>query len=54
MADERVFALVLNVIDAGERIGHDADADRARYHLTELGIVVALMGQVRGDTNVYE
>jgi glucose-1-phosphate adenylyltransferase len=43
-----------NVIGPGERVGHDLDADRARYHVTDSGIVVVPMAQVRPDTNLYE
>lgn len=43
-----------NVIARGARIGYDAAADRARYHVTESGIVVVPIAPVRGDTNMYE
>jgi len=43
-----------NVIGPGERIGYDAEADRARGHVTESGIVVVPIAPVRGDTNMYE
>jgi glucose-1-phosphate adenylyltransferase len=33
-----------NVIPAGERIGHDLAADRARFHVSEGGIVVIPRG----------
>lgn len=43
-----------NVVEAGERIGHDPAADRARYPVTGSGIVVAPMAPVRPETNAYE
>lgn len=43
-----------NVIGPGERIGYDAEADRARGHVTDSGIVVVAIAPVRGDTNMYE
>jgi len=43
-----------NVVASGERIGFNADADRARYHVTGSGIVVMPIAPVRGDTNMYE
>jgi glucose-1-phosphate adenylyltransferase len=43
-----------NVIGPGERLGYDRDADRARHHVTESGVVVVPMAEVRPDTNVYE
>jgi len=43
-----------NIIGPGERIGYDADADRARYTVTDSGIVVVPIAPVRGDTNLYE
>ena len=43
-----------NVIEPGERIGYDAELDRARGHVTESGIVALAIARVRGDTNMYE
>jgi glucose-1-phosphate adenylyltransferase len=43
-----------NVVGPGERVGHDPDADRARAHVTESGIVVLPMADVRVETNIYE
>lgn len=43
-----------NVIEPGERIGYDPEADRARGHVTESDITVVPLAPVRGDTNVYE
>jgi len=43
-----------NVIGQGERIGYDAAADRARYHVSDAGIAVVPIAPVRGDTNMYE
>jgi glucose-1-phosphate adenylyltransferase len=43
-----------NVIREGERIGYDAEADRARWHVSDAGIVVVPIAPVRGDTNMYE
>jgi glucose-1-phosphate adenylyltransferase len=43
-----------NVIDPGEQVGHDVDADRVHYHVTDTGIVVVPMAPVRADTNLYE
>jgi glucose-1-phosphate adenylyltransferase len=43
-----------NVIGPGERLGYDRDADRARHHVTESGVVVVPMAEVRPDTNIYE
>lgn len=37
-----------NVIGENERIGHDLEKDRSRYHVTESGIVVLPMGQRYG------
>lgn len=37
-----------NIIDWNERIGHDPDQDRARYHVTASGIVVLPEGQPFG------
>jgi glucose-1-phosphate adenylyltransferase len=42
-----------NVIEAGERLGHDREADAARYPVSESGIVVVPMAPVRGETNIY-
>ena len=43
-----------NRIDAGTRIGFDPDADRARYHVTDAGVVVIPMGPVAPHANLYE
>ena len=43
-----------NVIAPGTRIGHDPDADRARYTVTHSGIAVVPIAPVRRDTNLYE
>ncbi len=37
-----------NVIEENERIGHDLAGDRARYHVTESGIVVLPKGRRYG------
>jgi glucose-1-phosphate adenylyltransferase len=43
-----------NVIEPGERIGYDAESDRARGHVSESGIAAIPIARVRGDTNMYE
>jgi glucose-1-phosphate adenylyltransferase len=43
-----------NVIEAGERIGYDLDRDRARYHVTESGLVILAMSPVRADADLYD
>jgi len=43
-----------NVVGPGETIGHDPQADRARFHVAESGIAVLPIAPVRGDTNMYE
>ncbi len=43
-----------NVIGPGTRIGHDPDADRARYTVTDSGITVVPIAPVRRHTNLYE
>ncbi|MEO8038137.1 MAG: glucose-1-phosphate adenylyltransferase [Betaproteobacteria bacterium] len=42
-----------NVLE-GEQVGYDPEADRARYHVTDSGIVVIPMAEVRTGTNIYE
>jgi glucose-1-phosphate adenylyltransferase len=43
-----------NRIEAGDRIGFDAEADRARYHVTDAGVTVVPMGAVPAHANLYE
>jgi glucose-1-phosphate adenylyltransferase len=43
-----------NCIEAGTRIGFDRDSDRARYHVTDSGVVVVPMGPVPAHANLYE
>ena len=43
-----------NCIGPGTRIGFDREADRARYHVTDSGVVVVPMGQVPAHANLYE
>ncbi len=43
-----------NVIEPGEHIGYDSEADRKRGHVTESGITVVPVAPARGDTNMYE
>jgi glucose-1-phosphate adenylyltransferase len=42
-----------NTIGPGERIGYEPDADRARYTVTESGVVVVPMAPVRPNANLY-
>ena len=43
-----------NAIDPGERLGYEPETDRARNHVTDSGIVVVPMAEVRAETNIYE
>ena len=43
-----------NTIGPGERIGYEPEDDRARYAVTESGIVVVPMAPVRPNANLYE
>ena len=43
-----------NTLAPGTRIGYEPAADRARYHVTEGGVVVVPMAPVRPDANLYE
>ncbi|HSD52919.1 MAG TPA: sugar phosphate nucleotidyltransferase, partial [Burkholderiales bacterium] len=43
-----------NCIDAAARIGFDPEADRARYHVTDAGVVVVPMGPIHAHANLYE
>jgi glucose-1-phosphate adenylyltransferase len=43
-----------NCIEPGTRIGFDPAADRARYHVSETGVVVVPMGPVPAHANLYE
>ncbi|MFN7086993.1 MAG: glucose-1-phosphate adenylyltransferase [Burkholderiales bacterium] len=49
----RVIVDRYNVIEAGQRIGYDHDADRQRYHVTESGIVVVAKGRHSIDDSHY-
>jgi glucose-1-phosphate adenylyltransferase len=42
-----------NVVEAGDRLGYDREADAERHTISESGIVVVPMAPVRGETNIY-
>ena len=45
-----------NTIEAGDRIGYDADADRRRFTVTDSGIVVVPRGQgmdIRAEERMF-
>ena len=48
---KRVIVDRYNTIEAGDRIGYDADADRRRFSVTDSGIVVVPRGKCT-DTRV--
>ncbi len=47
---KRVIVDRFNSIESGATIGYDRDRDRARYHVTESGIVVVPRGKLGPDT----
>lgn len=50
---KRVIVDRYNVIEAGERIGYDLEADRKRFYVTDSGIVVIPKGAHRADVRRY-
>src|SRR4029077_7009527 len=49
----RVIVDRYNTIDAGSCIGHDLEADRRRYFVTDSGIVVVSKGEYGSVTDRY-
>ncbi|HLU76852.1 MAG TPA: glucose-1-phosphate adenylyltransferase [Burkholderiales bacterium] len=43
-----------NIIGANERIGFDREADAARFHVTESGLVVVPMAEIMSRADAYE